>query len=335
MNIILKSLLTFTFFLLCFSVLLGQNDDFMQDKESKDVFEVPSDKFSQAVQTAYTELLSRLTNDKNSISKSVADLNSKKNRLLQSTNRDINSLNQLSTLITEKTKERVDIENDIDLLRTALQPSSNDKKATRIINSINLKRYGKVAITDKATNSRQAKSSTNTPAEIISDNACKIEMNGIDPITLKNKIKISGENIVEYTHPKLEAYYKEQSFLTANASVMRMDKNYYLVLDIEIQSKDALRSYGKVDKGATLKAELLNGETAYLFAIDHFRGKVLSGQNIVQYQVIYIMNKPDFRALKKSEISSLGMMWSSGYEEYTIYNIDVVMNQIECLEKFK
>jgi len=171
---------------------------------------------------------------------------------------------------------------------------------------------------------------------ILSDNLddCKLAFNGIDPNTLQKKIATAYENIITYTHPKLEEYYKEQSFLSGEVSLVQLGKNKYLTLDIIIRSKDAIRNYGMIQVGSPMKIELIDGESAYLFAQANATGTLIPYTSNIKYQVLYLLEKSEYKRLAKMEINNLGIMWSSGYEKYDIYNIDVIMNQINCLENY-
>lgn len=330
-----KILISFCLFLLLGFQAFSQDDEFMQGKkDGTEVYELPVDKFSQSVQTSYTELLSQLTTDKNKLNKDIGKLNSEKNSMLKAGSRDIVVLNRISKSVTEKSKELIELDKDISLLKSALSGDSNEKRAVRIINTINSKRYGIDPLPGRQEKwVGKAKKTSNLG--VIKDPECGIEENGIDPTSLKSKIKIASESIIEYTHPKLESFYKEESFLTADAGVMLVDKTYFFVLDVVVNSRDATRTYGDIESGAPLKALLINGEAAYMFATSTFKGQPIPNEDKVRYQSIFVINKADYRLLKKSELSKLGMMWSSGYEEYEIYNIDIVMNQLECLDKYK
>jgi len=35
------------------------------------------------------------------------------------------------------------------------------------------------------------------------------------------------------------------------------------------------------------------------------------------------------------EIDKIGIQWSSGYEEYTIYEVDFLTSQLSCLKQIK
>ena len=311
-----------------------QSDGFMEEKDNETVFEVPTNSFSQAVQTAYTDLLSRMRNDKNALNKEISSLKSKKNLLLKTGSKDFDLLNQLSKSITEKSKQLVDLDDDLILLSSVFAEDSKEKRAKRIIDSINSKRYGVGPIVEFKEREK-VKNEPKSSLKKISDSECAIDEYGLDAKTSKKKIKMSSESLIEYTHEQLESFYKEKVYLTGDVGVMLVDKTYFLVLDIIVNSKDAIKSYGVVEDGAPLKAELIDGETAYMFAESTFQGVPIPNEDKVRFQTIFVVNKPDYRMLKKSEISKLGLLWSSGYEEYEIYNIDVVKNQLDCIDKYK
>ena len=331
-----KTIFSVIVLLLVVSFGYSQDDTFMNNgKDGQDIYELPAGKFSQKIQTLYTDLLSKLYNDRTKLNQEISALNSEKKTLLKNTgNRDIERLNKISNTALEKSKSLVDIDDDIELLRSGLAEGSNEKRAIRIINSINSKRYGAQAIEDKP--EKWGGNTAKAPkTEIRKFTDCKVIQNGVDPTTLKNKVQIASESLIEYTHPKLESFYKDESFLTAEAGMMMLDKTYFLIMDVVIKSRDAIKNYGMIEAGAPMKIELLNGESAYLFSAVNVTGTYVPNTNNVAYQAIFTVNKSEYKLLKKSEIDNVGIMWSSGYEKYDVYNIDLVMSQLECLENFK
>jgi hypothetical protein len=39
--------------------------------------------------------------------------------------------------------------------------------------------------------------------------------------------------------------------------------------------------------------------------------------------------------IKDLELDKLAIIWSSGYEEYPVYEIDLLQRQLECIKKAK
>ena len=47
----------------------------------------------------------------------------------------------------------------------------------------------------------------------------------------------------------------------------------------------------------------------------------------------YPINSSVLATLAKGEVDTIRMYWSSGFEEYEVYNLDFFINQIRCLGK--
>ncbi len=82
-----------------------------------------------------------------------------------------------------------------------------------------------------------------------------------------------------------------------------------------------------------LRISLINGEKVFLNNILNDQGiKNIKQQNI-SYKGVFPIPKKYLKLLLKSEISSIGVLWNGGYEEYDVYNIDFFIKQYECLQK--
>ena len=70
----------------------------------------------------------------------------------------------------------------------------------------------------------------------------------------------------------------------------------------------------------------------YLENIERDKGKIEKRIRKTFYQGVYPIPKSKLKQLKKHFIYKMGVMWEEGYEEYDIINIDLIKNQINCLE---
>jgi hypothetical protein len=162
---------------------------------------------------------------------------------------------------------------------------------------------------------------------------CKLVYNGIDEVTKRPRREVEKQFFFGYTHPKLKSYFKDKHFLSAEAKVIKHSKNSYLWLYITIASKDASRTYGRVEQKSTLKFELLNGEILYLQSAQNAIGKLEAFTGNTKYEIILPLDKSQTRLLTKSEVDRVGIMWTSGYEQYEVYNVDLIMNQLHCVNQ--
>lgn len=314
---------------------------FIETEEQVSPFEMPNKvNLSTDLQSKYTLTLNRLFDLKASFENSLQTLNNKKSTELEKkADKNINLLNQLSKKINVLESQLKELNSDIKKLKSEYEGNTNNlsmKQKIQVVESNWFTSNNNEEKEIKGWSSEFEYLNLKNQISITKSNHsnCEIAFNGIDPNTLQQKLQIAPENIISYSHPKIEQYYKENSFLTADISVLQMGKNKYALLDIIVRSQDAIKNYGMIKAGSPLKIELINGENVYLFSQANAEGRLIPGTINVKYQVLYSIEKSEYKLLKSSEVDNLGIMWTSGYEKYDIYNIDVLLHQIECLEKF-
>ncbi|WP_235295872.1 hypothetical protein [Portibacter marinus] len=162
---------------------------------------------------------------------------------------------------------------------------------------------------------------------------CNIVFNGIDAQTDKPRKETGKEFLFGYTHPKLKNFFKENDFLKCEVKLLELDGKKYLWMYITISSKDAIKNYGYIARNNPMKFELLNGEILYVATAQNAQGRLETITGNTNYEVVLPLDRSMSKQLERGEIDKIGIMWSSGYEQYEIYNVDVVMNQIECLNQ--
>ena len=99
------------------------------------------------------------------------------------------------------------------------------------------------------------------------------------------------------------------------------------------EAKIAPSHYGEVVNDHILKITLLNGKEIQLRCYAGSKGVLNTEKSGYIYPLGYKVSKSDMRALKKMEVDKIGIQWSSGYEEYVIYEVDFFQNQISCLNQ--
>ncbi|MBK8053036.1 MAG: hypothetical protein IPK35_07155 [Saprospiraceae bacterium] len=50
------------------------------------------------------------------------------------------------------------------------------------------------------------------------------------------------------------------------------------------------------------------------------------------YKIDFLLKDSDVKALSEVPVDTIGIMWTSGFESYVIYNIDVIMKQLSCIK---
>lgn len=141
--------------------------------------------------------------------------------------------------------------------------------------------------------------------------------------------------LFDYTPGKLKTYFKTNNLMKTNASIRKEGKDFFLHLQISIMSKDAAKNYGFIAEESLLKLFLINGRSVTLKSSIQSQSRIENYTGNTIYEVHYPLNKENLNNLKKFPLDSTGIMWSSGFEKYEIFQVDVLKTQINCLNLYK
>lgn len=162
---------------------------------------------------------------------------------------------------------------------------------------------------------------------------CELVFDGYDETLRKKKKEVKSEFFFGYSQEKMKPYFKNDDFIKCNAHLSKVGKKYYITMEFRVKSKDAKRTYGMLRANETIRFEMVDGEKVYCTSMVKDGGTIEAYTGNTLYTGIFEIKKDDIGILKKSYLDNVGVIWSSGYEQYNIFNVDFLKNQFECLEK--
>lgn len=136
-----------------------------------------------------------------------------------------------------------------------------------------------------------------------------------------------------YNHPQIRKWMKNEYMMKATAKVNRTGDNHFVIIKFVINSDKAKYNYGNLEKDGKIKVTLLNEDHIYLQNIERDRGKVRRTSKKTTYTGTYAVDKDDLKKLKKHSIDKITVLWEEGVEEYQVQNIDLIKQQLICLEE--
>ena len=144
--------------------------------------------------------------------------------------------------------------------------------------------------------------------------------------------EMQSELLFNFTHQQLRSHFKEKELMEANVSIIVENKKRILILTYKQVSKDAENNYGFIPNDGLLRIDLISGKKIDLYAMNPSISESEPYTGNVVYQTEYLMKDEDKNELSEVPLDSIGMKWSSDFETYKMYNVDIVMNQIACSE---
>ena len=163
---------------------------------------------------------------------------------------------------------------------------------------------------------------------------CQLVFDGKDEFSGKKRKVVAKKHFFSYTPDKLRSFTKGESYIDCNAYLSSLSGGYkFLTLEIKIASERAQREYGIIEKGSVLTVKLLNGENVKLFNNKTDTGQLNALDKSVSYTAQYIISSGAEKILRKNEVDKVRVIWSSGYEDYEVYELDFFIDQFNCLNK--
>ncbi len=225
------------------------------------------------------------------------------------------------------------------------EKTSNPKKIEAIENGLDTKRIDSSALstplditkakepTDKKEPPKNNSTNSNPISKWLNHSTPQIPCS-LQPITIEKNKAIKSELLYTYTPDEVKRHFKGLNY-TQGYAFLGVEPGYtYLQLNIEIASDQALIHYGTLGK-SNLLIRLINGKEVRLVNTRYDSGKIDSGKKATYLSGIYYLDKSAERTLASAEIDSIRLHYVSGYEDYTIFNVDFFIRQLQCLNAFK
>ncbi|HMP28838.1 MAG TPA: hypothetical protein PKD85_04515 [Saprospiraceae bacterium] len=142
----------------------------------------------------------------------------------------------------------------------------------------------------------------------------------------------SDNLFVLYTPVTLKSYHKDDQFLKGYANLVKNNKEYFLSIKFVFASNDVIKSYGYIRAGDFMKINFIYGQSMFLLAEEDAIGNIEKNTGNTVYNVDFkLTSKNDIKRINSGLIDSIGILWTSGFETYPVYKIDLLSNQYKTL----
>ena len=84
-----------------------------------------------------------------------------------------------------------------------------------------------------------------------------------------------------------------------------------------------------------MRISLISGKKIDIYSLETSYGEVENYTGNVIYKTDFLLKDSDVKALSEVPVDTIGLMWTSGFESYVLYNIDVIMKQLSCIKRVK
>jgi hypothetical protein len=151
--------------------------------------------------------------------------------------------------------------------------------------------------------------------------------------TKSKRVDLVPQYFFAFSHPEIKAFYKSNNFIKTYCQISKNNGLVLLNLNLNLASSVAKNEYGVISKESNLIIHLIKRGQVNLKCTNGSLGRTNDLANKTTYALTYELDKNQVKKLKKYDIDRVELEWSSGYESYEVYEVDAVLNQINCMEK--
>lgn len=163
--------------------------------------------------------------------------------------------------------------------------------------------------------------------------ACALVVDTRDEFSGERRREAQKEELFRFTNPSLKAYLQDRDHIVCQASVAVKGSTYLLNLQFQINDANAKRAFGSLPKNGVAILKLLDGETLTLYNLRADEGVAAGDKISYTYTGQYAIDPGMLKKLQKSLLDKVRIAWSTGYEDYEAYNVDLLSRQLACLLK--
>ncbi|MEY4925928.1 MAG: hypothetical protein RI894_364 [Bacteroidota bacterium] len=160
---------------------------------------------------------------------------------------------------------------------------------------------------------------------------CELVVNEIDEFTGKEKKSTKARVFFTHTPEAAKKYMRSDDYLTCTGYLSRVGAYKTLSLTIVVDTPFGQSEYGEISTNSSLMIRMIDGTTVELYCDKGDAGHVDKIKNQTIYNVFYILESSFEAQLKRGEVSRARLVWSVGFEDYELYNLDFFTEQFGCI----
>ena len=161
---------------------------------------------------------------------------------------------------------------------------------------------------------------------------CEVAFEGYDPAIRETIKQLSFQTLFTHTHEEVKKYYPGQELLRAEGRLTRRDGGYTdLTLKFTWAAENPSKYYGNFRNKNPIEIKLSQDRKITIYNRSPASWKKSDDGKHFEMTANYSLHSQQKKLLQKHSIMHMRVYWERGYQDYQIYNIGMLMNQLECL----
>ena len=161
---------------------------------------------------------------------------------------------------------------------------------------------------------------------------CTLAVSTRDEFSGETYRETQREELFRFTNEVMKkALPPDQPHITCEAALSVGGANIGLHLSFSIRDANARKAFGGLAKNSIAILKFIDGTT---FTVNNLRnddGTLDPSGQLLNYRAQYVLDPGILKKLRKNELDKIRVAWGTGYEDYEVQSVDVLMRQAKCL----
>lgn len=160
---------------------------------------------------------------------------------------------------------------------------------------------------------------------------CRLTVDTRDEFSGERRREMHAEELFRFTNPALKTYFQDREHVICDAAIAVNNSAYVLQLTFTINDVNAMRSFGGLPRNGVAILKYLDGETTTLYNLRADEGQADAGKQVFTFHGQYTIESGMMKKMQRTLLDKIRVAWATGYEDYDIQNVDVLVRQLDCL----
>lgn len=162
---------------------------------------------------------------------------------------------------------------------------------------------------------------------------CKVEAEGKDEFTGKNRKDLVPETWFFMTPEPMKNAFQNKEYINCSSSLSAISGGtVFLTINITIATLNANRLFGGLEKGSVITIKFLDGDNIAIINNRNDFGTINNNEQTVSYRAQCTLGSAVQDMIATKEIDKVRITWNAGYEDYEVFDVDLLMRQMKCLQ---
>ncbi len=160
---------------------------------------------------------------------------------------------------------------------------------------------------------------------------CRLVVDTRDELSGERYRRTAPVELFRHSPAALKNYLQGKPNVQCAAALASSGVNVYLHLIFTINDPNPRKAFGKIEKESLATLKFIDGSSYNIYNQQTSEGIQNPDTQAFIYQAQYLLPADALKKIRRSELDKIRIAWSSGYEDYEVQYVVLLMQQAKCL----